>query len=207
VYLVGTFAALAIAPLPDLGSSAEEIAGAVNGLAPLTALLGGFLQMVAYTALLVFLVGLSSAAAPHRIALVAAEAAFALASVAIGVGLMIGVALAPAGAHAGAPLMLVCASVLTWVSTFGFGVGLATVGLTALKNRALSRWLAWSALVLGALLAVALLVAASPVAHLPATLADLWILVAAIVLLVRGGRAPSAPTEAGSPATLSAAGA
>jgi hypothetical protein len=79
------------------------------------------------------------------------------------------------------------------VSTTGLGFGLLIAGATTLSTRALPRWLGWSAIVVGAALAVTLLFATSPLRDLAPTLADAWILAAAIVLLVTR-RADAVPT-------------
>jgi hypothetical protein len=184
LYLVAVFTALAVAPLPDFGASHSEVARVASTLRMSNVLPGAYLQIVAYTALLCFFVRLSASASAERLALVTGAFTSALASIAVAAGLLISAALDHADGP-GASAVLAGASALTWVSTTGFGFGLLTAGATALSTRELPRWLSWSAIVVGAALAVTLLFAASPVRDLPPTLADVWILAVAILLLIR----------------------
>jgi hypothetical protein len=79
------------------------------------------------------------------------------------------------------------ASLLTWVSLIGLAVALGAVGSATLASRELPRWMGWSALGTAVGLAVSVPFASTGIAHVPAAFFDLWILVAAVILLARSG--------------------
>ena len=79
-----------------------------------------------------------------------------------------------------------------FIALLPFALFLVTVGLAAIATRRLPRWAAWSAVALGALLAVGVPAAATGLTDLVALLGLLWIPVVAVHLL----RNPGRPTDA-----------
>jgi hypothetical protein len=206
-YIIASLTGLALAPLPDLGSSpAHDRAYLVTlHTGPFTA--GSLLNLLAYLALLVFMVQLARLTSPRpgttvRV-LAAAGPTLAAACVASGMALAGAVALHRASLPPPvAATLLDAASLATWISTLGFALALAAAGLSITgANHALARWTGWTALAIAAAFAVCLPFARTGTGHLPAIAADLWIIATTIAVL-RHRAGAAAPTGTEEPAAL-----
>jgi hypothetical protein len=188
-YLILTSAGLVLAPMLDLGSSESAVRDYLRTLDTASFAAGGYLQLAAFIALLAFVVQLSVPGTATVARLAGAGATFALACVGVAMAVVGGVALdrttiAPQTAR----VLMDTASLLTWISTIGLAVSLGAVGVVVLTSGELPRWMGWAALGTTVGFIVCLPLAESPVVHVPAALFDLWVLVAAVLLLVRSFR-------------------
>ena len=187
-YLVLTMTGLVLAPMLDLGASGPAVDHYLRTVDTASFIAGGYLQLAAFVTLLAFLVRLSARAQPVVGRLVGAGATFALAC--IGTGLAISGAVVlhhRTVARATATVLMTSASLLTWISLIGLAVALGAVGFATLASRELPRWMGWSALGTAVGLAVSVPFASAGIAHVAAAFFDLWILVAAVILLARAG--------------------
>lgn len=208
-FLVLTFTGFGLAPLPGLSATAPEVRQFLASAHPAQFTAGSYAQVLAYTAILVFVAailrwlrswGHTGAAG----ALAVAGATVALASVAQGLALA---AAAVARAHSlpgpTAMVLLDAATRATWLSSVGLALALIALGAALRATGPLPRWCAPAAIIIGALVAAAIPLAASGIAHVPATLADLWILVVSFLALRRRGTAPESD-QAAKPSTAGA---
>lgn len=192
-YVVLSFAGLALAPLPDLGSGSvayQQFGRAVHAPAYV---IGGCVVLLAYLSLVAFTVGLT---APGRrggrrsgaAVLAVSGAVLATGIMATAAALVGSVVLSRAVPSATAQALVTAGSIATWLSVLGIAVALA--GITALgsEGTALPRWTTWVAGGLAVLLAAAVPAAETPTAHVPALLLDVWVLAVAIVVLRRAVR-------------------
>jgi hypothetical protein len=189
-YVTLSFAGLALAPLPDLGTSAAHDSTylAARQTVPFTA--GSLLLLAAYLALLAFLVKLAYLSGPNRgtpaRALATAGATLTFACVASGLGLAGAVVLHRTSVPPPvAATLLDAASLATWIATLGIALALAAVGWSTVRTPTLPRWTGWTALAIAATFAACLPFARTGAGHLPAIAADLWIIAAAITVLTR----------------------
>jgi hypothetical protein len=188
-YLLLTSMGLVLTPMLDLGSSGSAVRDYLRTLDTTSLVAGGYLQLLASVSLLTFVVQLSAPASAAVGRLAGAGATFAFACIGGAMAVLGGVALnRTAIAPQTARVLLDVASLLTWISTVGLAVALGAVGSVVLERRELPRWMGWSALGTAVALVVCLPWAGSPVVHVPATLFDLWVLVAAVMLLLRSLR-------------------
>lgn len=207
-YIIASLTGLALAPLPDLGSSPTHDRAYLATLhtGPFTA--GSLLILFAYLALLVFMVRLAQLTSPNPAtssrALAAAGATLAAACVASGIGLAGAVALHRVSLPPPvAAALLDAASMTTWISTLGFALALAAVGWSTIRgNHAPARWTGWSALAIAAAFAACLPFARTGAGHLIAIAADLWIIATIIAVIRRRTPAAAATAETQEPAAL-----
>ena len=187
-YLVLTMTGLVLAPMLDLGASGPEVRNYLRTVDTASFIAGGYLQLAAFVILLAFLVRLSAPAQPVVGRLAGAGATFALTCVGTGMAISGAVVLHHRTvALATATVLMTAASLLTWISLIGLAVALGALGSATLASRELPRWMNWSALGTAVGLAVSVPFASTGIAHVPAAFFDLWILVAAVILLARAG--------------------
>jgi hypothetical protein len=194
-YLVLTTTGLVLAPMLDLGASESAARHYARTVDTTSFIAGAYLQVVAFVTLLVFVLRLSAQAHPVVGRLAAAGATFALACVGSAMAMSGGVVLHhTAIAPATAAVLMDVASLLTWTSLIGLAVALGAVGSATLTSRELPRWMGWSAIGTALGLAASVPLADIGVAHIPAGLFDLWVLVAAVMFLARPGRGRNVST-------------
>src|SRR3954451_20764998 len=197
-YLAFTATGLVLAPMLDLGASDSAVRHYVRTVDTTSFVAGGYLQLAAFVTLLAFFLRLSARAHPVVGRLAVAGATVALACVGAGLATAGGVVLNHRTvAPATAAVLMSTASLLTWVSLIGVALAVGAVGSASLASRELPRWMGWSALGTAVGLAVSVPFASTGIAHVPAAFFDLWILVAAVILLARSGpgRNDSAPVQ------------
>jgi hypothetical protein len=206
-YIIASLTGLALAPLPDLGSSPAHDHAYLATLHTASFTAGSLLNLLAYLALLVFMVQLARLTSPRpgttvRV-LAAAGPTLAAACVASGIALAGAVALHRASLPPPvAATLLDAASLATWISTLGFALALAAAGWSIIRgNHPLARWTGWSALTIAAAFTACLPFARTGAGHLPAIAADLWIIATIIAVLRRPAAAP-ATAGTGEPAVL-----
>jgi len=201
-FVILTFTGFGLAPMPGLSATAPDVGQFLASAQPAQFTAGTYAQILAYTALLVFTSAILRWLRPwgHTGAsgtLAVAGATFALASVASGLALA---AAAVAQAHSlpgpTAMVLLDAATRATWLSSVGLALALIALGAALRAKGPLPRWCAPAAIIVGILVATAIPLAASEIAHLPATLADLWILVVSFLALRRRATAPGSDQAA-----------
>lgn len=189
-YVVLSSAGLALAPLPDLGAPIATVRAFLGSARPPSYVSGGCAALLAYVALICFVVGVTlplrrSGDRRGAAALTVAGATLAAGAIATAAALVGGVVLTRAVAVPTAQVLLTAGSVATWLSVIGIALALAGITASGPDGTGLPRWILWTAAVLAAVLTAAVPLAASPLAHVPALLLDLWVLVVAVLLLRR----------------------
>jgi hypothetical protein len=188
-YLLLTSAGLTLAPMLDLGSSNSAVRDYLGKPATTVSVAGGYLQLAAFVLLLAFVVQLSSPGTATVGRLAGAGATFTLACVGTALAVVGGVELHRTSVEPRtAAVLMDTASLLTWISTIGLAVAVGALGSAILASRELPSWMGWSAFGTAAGFAVCLPLVKTQIGHLPAALFDLWVLVAAVILLVRSFR-------------------
>lgn len=193
-YVVLSFTGLALAPLPDLGATTGEVQRFLTSASPLPYTAGGITELLAYFCLLMFAVGLSSPAraSGHRgaaVTLAPLGAAMAAVTLIAAAALVGAVVLTPTLPLPTVQAMLAAGSLATWLSVAGIALTLAALAALGPRGASLPRWSARTAALVAVLLAAAIPFAETPWAHTPALLLDIWVLVAAAILLRRSGTA------------------
>jgi hypothetical protein len=188
-YLVLTTAGLILAPILDLGSSDSAVRDYLGTPATTATVAGGYSQLAGVVLLLAFVVQLSAPGTATVGRLAAAGATFTLACVGTALAVVGGIELHRMTVEPRtAAVLMDMASLLTWISTIGLAVAVGALGSVILTSRELPGWMAWSAFGIAAGFAVGLPLVRTPIGHVPAALFDLWVLVAAVILLVRSLR-------------------
>jgi hypothetical protein len=188
-YLVLTTAGLILAPMLDLGSSDSAVRDYLETPATASTVAGGYLQLAAFVLLLAFVVQLSAPGIATVGLLAGAGATFTLACVGTALAVVGGVELHRTTVEPRtAAVLMDTASLLTWISTIGLAVAVGALGFVVLTSRELPIWMAWAAFGTAVGFAVCLPLVRTPIGHVPAALFDLWVLVAAVILLVRSRR-------------------
>jgi hypothetical protein len=195
-YLVLTTAGLILAPMLDLGSSESSIRAYLGSPATTATVAGGYSQLAAFVLLLAFVVQLSAPGTATVGRLAGAGATFTLACVGAALAVVGGVQLHRTTVEPGtAAVLMDTASLLTWISTIGLALAVGALGSVVLTTRELPRWMGWSAFGTAIGFAVCLPLVRTPIGHVPAALFDLWVLVAAVTLLVRSLRGHDVATR------------
>jgi hypothetical protein len=194
-YVALSLTGLALAPLPDLGADAREMQRFLTSVSPLPYAAGGVTELLAYLCLLMFAVGLISPARAlgHRgaaVMLAPLGAAMAAVTLITGAALVGAVVLTRTLPLPTAQAMLAAGSLATWLSVAGIALTLAALAALGPLGTSLPRWSARAAAVVAVLLAAAIPFAETPWAHTPALLLDIWVLIAAVILLRRSATAP-----------------
>lgn len=187
-YVVLSFAGLALAPLPDLGSGSaaiEQFRAAAHAPAYVA---GGYAVLLAFLSMMAFAVGLTapgrrSGRARGAALMVLAGAVLGTAVMATAAALVGAVVLTPALTAGSAQALVTAGSIATWLSVLGIAVVLAGIAALGPAGTGLPRWATWTAGGLAVLLAAAIPAAETPLAHVPALLLDVWLLVVAGLVL------------------------
>jgi hypothetical protein len=187
---------LALAPLPDLGSGRGAVHDVLASAHPVAYAVGGFADLLAYLSLLTFAVGATGpgrAVAHHREAglLAATGGATALAAIMTAAALGGSVVLTRGVPLPEAEVVLTAASLATWLSLLGIALVLAACAVLGGEGMGVPTWCGRAAAGIAVLLAAAVPLATTPVAHVPALLLDLWLISVAVLLLRREADAAS----------------
>jgi hypothetical protein len=182
-YLVLKFTALALAPIPNLGSGSDGTRGFLSDSDPQKFLAGAYLGVLAYVSLLLFVVLLlTTHGSPRVLATAASGSTLALGCVTAGLALALAV-VRTAPVEDTSRALLEAAGVLTWASQVGLAVTL--LALAGANLARVPEWLSLAARVIALAMLALLPLAATGVSHVPAVLLDLWVLVTAALLLTR----------------------
>lgn len=187
-YVVLSVAGLALAPLPDLGSGPAAFQHFRDAAHAPAYVAGGCAVLLAYLALVAFAIGVTapgrrSGRGPGGAVLAVAGAVLAIGVMAMAAALVGSVVLTPALKTETAQALVSAGSMATWLSVLGVATMLAGIAALGSPGTGLPRWAEWVAGGLAVAVAAAVPAAESQLAHVPALLFDVWVLVVAVLVM------------------------